>query len=229
METKSKSAEAAVNLKLQTLAVKICGMKETDNILEIASLKPAYLGFIFAKKSPRYFDGVIPELPESVKKVGVFVEETVEGVVEIVKKHQLEAVQLHGNESVAFCQKLKTELDSHIQMIKVFSVGADFDFDALKPFEKYCDNFLLDTKGKFPGGNGTQFDWQILEKYTSKKPFFLSGGIGVEDVAAIEELQNRNLPLHAIDCNSKLEISAGVKNKQQCEDFLEKFAVINEH
>lgn len=229
MEIKSKSAVAVANLKSQTLAVKICGMKETENILEIALLKPAYLGFIFAKKSPRYFDGVIPKLHESVKKVGVFVEETVEGIVEIVKKHQLEAVQLHGNESVAFCQKLRIELDSHIQMIKVFSVGADFDFNELKPFEKYCDYFLLDTKGKFPGGNGTQFDWQILENYTSKKPFFLSGGIGVEDVASIMELQNRNLPLHAIDCNSKLEISAGVKNKKQCEDMLENFAVKNEH
>ena len=104
-------------------------------------------------------------------------------------------------------------------------MGTDFDFEILETFEEYCDYFLLDTKGKFPGGNGTQFDWQILENYTSKKPFFLSGGIGVDDVESILKLQNTSLPLHAIDCNSKLEISAGIKNKKQCEELLKNFAV----
>ena len=211
------------------LAVKICGMKEAENILEIASLNPEYLGFIFAKKSPRYFEGVIPVLPKQIQKVGVFVDETVAVISELVELHQLQAVQLHGNESFQFCEILKEQLHSDIKIIKVFSVGEDFDFEALKPFEDVADYFLLDTKGKFPGGNGTQFDWQILENYTSKKPFFLSGGIGVEEVGAIQQLRKMNLPLYAIDCNSKLEISPGIKNKKQCEELLENFADKNKH
>ena len=212
-------------LQSKTIAVKICGMKQPENILEIASLQPAYLGFIFAKKSPRYFEGTIPSLPKAIKKVGVFVEESIENILQTVEKHDLQAVQLHGNESVIFCQELKKQLPTDIQIIKVFSVGTDFNFENLEAFEEYCDYFLLDTKDKFPGGNGTQFDWQILENYTSKKPFFLSGGIGVDDIKAIQQLRKMNLPLFAIDCNSKLEISAGIKNKQQCEELLENFAV----
>ena len=206
------------DLQSKTIAVKICGMKQPENILEIASLQPAYLGFIFAKKSPRYFEETIPSLPKAIKKVGVFVEESIENIV-------LTVVQLHGNESAIFCKELKKQLATDIQIIKVFAVGTDFDFEILETFEEYCDYFLLDTKGKFPGGNGTQFDWQILENYTSKKPFFLSGGIGVDDVESILKLQNTSLPLHAIDCNSKLEISAGIKNKKQCEELLKNFAV----
>lgn len=207
-------------LQSKTIAVKICGMKQPENILEIAALQPAYLGFIFAKTSPRYFEGTIPSLPKAIQKVGVFVEESIENIVQTVEKHHLQAVQLHGNESVIFCEELKKELPTHVQIIKVFAVGTDFDFEILETFEECCDYFLLDTKGKFPGGNGTQFDWQILENYTSKKPFFLSGGIGVGDVKSILKLQNTNLPLHAIDCNSQLEISAGIKNKEQCEELL---------
>jgi phosphoribosylanthranilate isomerase len=213
------------DLQSRTIAVKICGMKESENILEIASLQPAYLGFIFAIKSVRYFEGTIPPLPKAIKKVGVFVAESIENILQTVEKHDLQVVQLHGNESVIFCQELKKQLPSDIEIIKVFSVGTDFDFEILEAFEKYCDYFLLDTKGKFPGGNGTQFDWQILENYGSKKPFFLSGGIGVDDVKAIQQLRKKNVPLFAIDCNSKLEISAGIKNKQQCEELLENFAV----
>ncbi|WP_026979203.1 phosphoribosylanthranilate isomerase [Flavobacterium tegetincola] len=224
MSSKSQQVQIPKNL-----AVKICGMKETENILDIAALNPEYLGFIFAKKSPRYFEGVIPALPDAIQKVGVFVDETVEVIVKLVNLHQLQAVQLHGKESVEFCERLKQQLSSDVKVIKVFSVGAAFDFKILEPFEKVSDYFLLDTKGKFPGGNGTQFDWKILEKYTSQKPFFLSGGIGVDDTAAVQQLRKMNLPLHAIDCNSKLEISAGMKNKKQCEELIENFAFKNEH
>ncbi|WP_396178944.1 phosphoribosylanthranilate isomerase [Flavobacterium sp.] len=207
----------------KTIAVKICGMKEADNILEIASLKPAYLGFIFARNSPRYFEGNMPKLPKSIQKVGVFVAETMETILEMVDKYDLQAVQLHGNESVFFCQELKEQLPTSVSIIKVFAVGTDFDFEILKPFEDCCDYYLLDTKGKFPGGNGTQFDWKILERYSSQKPFFLSGGIGVEDVSAVQKLMESRLPLDAIDCNSKLEFRAGIKNKEQCKQLLEYF------
>ncbi|MBP2282485.1 phosphoribosylanthranilate isomerase [Flavobacterium sp. CG_23.5] len=194
------------------MKLKICGMKYPDNILEVGSLVPDYMGFIFWKKSARYFDGVIPDLPKSIKKVGVFVNETAEVILAKVIKYDLQAIQLHGHESVEFCLNLKNELDSKIEIIKVFSVDDDFDFEVLKPFEAVCDYFLFDTKGKLPGGNGTTFDWKVLEKYPSSKPFFLSGGIGIEELEAVKEISKSNLPLYAIDVNSKFEIEPGLKN-----------------
>ena len=96
-----------------------------------------------------------------------------------------------------------------VQIIKVFSVDDDFDFSKLEPFETVCDYYLFDTKGKLHGGNGTTFNWQILQKYKSKKPLFLSGGLGLEE---IEQLHKLNLPIFAIDVNSKFEIQPGLKN-----------------
>jgi len=198
------------------MKLKICGMKYPDNILEVGSLLPDYMGFIFWEKSARYFDGTIPELIKTIKKTGVFVNETVENILAKIEKYDLQAVQLHGKESVEFCASLKQKINSKIEIIKVFSVGEDFDFEALKPFESVCDYFLFDTKGKLPGGNGTTFDWKILENYKSEKPFFLSGGIGIEEIPAIKSLK---LPIYAIDVNSKFEIEPGLKNKSLLRKF----------
>jgi len=200
------------------MKTKICGMKYPDNILEVGSLLPDYMGFIFWEKSARYFDGLIPNLPQSIKKVGVFVDETIENIVKKVQKHDLQAVQLHGKESVEFCLNLKTQLAANIEIIKVFSVADDFDFSLLAPFEDVCDYFLFDTKGKLPGGNGTTFDWKVLEKYPSTKPFFLSGGIGLDEMDAVNEIIKTHLPVYAIDVNSKFEIEPGLKNLEalQC-------------
>jgi phosphoribosylanthranilate isomerase len=201
------------------MKLKICGMKYPDNILEVGSLLPDYMGFIFWEKSARYFDGVIPELPKSIKKVGVFVNETVEVILAKAIKYDLQAIQLHGQESVEFCADLKQELDSKIEIIKVFSVDDAFDFEVLKPFEAVCDYFLFDTKGKLPGGNGITFDWKVLKKYPSSKPFFLSGGIGMEEMKAVKEISKTNLPLYAIDVNSKFEIEPGLKNIELCKNI----------
>ncbi|OCB70369.1 phosphoribosylanthranilate isomerase [Flavobacterium glycines] len=200
------------------MKTKICGMKYPDNILEVGALLPDYMGFIFWEKSARYFDGLIPDLPKSIKKTGVFVNETVEKIIEKVQKHDLQAVQLHGHESVEFCLNLKTQLAAGIEIIKVFSVADDFDFSVLEPFEEVCDYFLFDTKGKLPGGNGTTFDWKVLEKYPSTKPFFLSGGIGLDEMDAVNEIIKTHLPVYAIDVNSKFEIEPGLKNLEalQC-------------
>jgi phosphoribosylanthranilate isomerase len=202
------------------MKLKICGMKYPDNILEVGALLPDYMGFIFWEKSSRYFDGVIPDLPKSIKKVGVFVNETAEIILTKAQKYDLQAIQLHGHESVAFCQDLRENLKQvQIEIIKVFSVDDDFDFEVLKPFEAVCDYFLFDTKGKLPGGNGTTFDWKVLEKYPSSKPFFLSGGIGIEEMDAVKEITKTNLPLYAIDLNSKFEIEPGLKNIELCKNI----------
>jgi len=209
------------------MKLKICGMKYPENILEVGSLLPDYMGFIFWEKSARYFDGIIPTLPKSIKKVGVFVNETSEEILKKIENHNLQAVQLHGNESVEFCVDLKNKIDNAIEIIKVFSVNDDFDFEVLKSFENVCDYFLFDTKGKLPGGNGIAFDWKVLEKYPSTKPFFLSGGIGIDEMDAVNEILKTNLPTYAIDINSKFEIEPGLKNIQLCTDAIHRISIIN--
>ncbi|MBA4319546.1 MAG: N-(5'-phosphoribosyl)anthranilate isomerase [Flavobacterium sp.] len=211
------------------MRIKICGMKHPENILEVGALLPDYMGFIFWEKSARYFDGIIPELPKSTHKVGVFVNATSEEILKKIEKHDLQAVQLHGNESVEFCETLKKKMPKGIDVIKVFSILDTFDFAALKPFEPVCDYFLFDTKGKLPGGNGTTFDWKVLENYPSTKPFFLSGGIGLEEIKKLVETLHcnvfaKNLPIYAIDVNSKFEIEPGLKNIQLCKDAINRIS-----
>ena len=186
-------------------------MKYPENILEVSQLLPEYLGFIFYEKSSRYFDGEIPEIPASIKKVGVFVNATYDEVISKIEKYKLNLIQLHGNETPAFCENLKQD---KIEIIKVFSIDDDFDFEILEKYEPVCDYFLFDTKGKLHGGNGVTFNWQILENYKSKKPLFLSGGIGIEEIKKIKTL---NLPIYAIDVNSKFELVPGLKNTKLLE------------
>ncbi|MEN9980836.1 MAG: Phosphoribosylanthranilate isomerase [Bacteroidota bacterium] len=202
--------------------LKICGMKYPDNILEVGSLLPDYMGFIFWEQSARYFDGQLPDLPQSIKKTGVFVNASQEEIAAKATKYNLQAVQLHGQESVAFCKELKEHFGNAIEIIKVFSVDSAFDFDQLKPFEMVCDYFLFDTKGKLPGGNGTTFDWKVLENYGSKKSFFLSGGIGVNEIELVNEILKTDLPIYAIDLNSKFEIEPGLKNTKLLSSFKQK-------
>ena len=110
------------------MKLKICGMKYPDNILEVAALLPDYMGFIFWEKSARYFDGIIPYLPKSIKKVGVFVNQSTEVILAKAQKYDLQAIQLHGQESVAFCTELKNSLLKDVEIIKVFSILDTFDF-----------------------------------------------------------------------------------------------------
>jgi len=188
------------------MKLKVCGMKYPENILEVSESLPDFMGFIFWKQSARYFHGEIPKLPKSIKNVGVFVNEDFEKVISTIEKHQLDVVQLHGNESVDYCRELK---EQHVEIIKVFSVADNFDFDKLIEFEPFIDYFLFDTKGKLPGGNGIAFDWKILKNYKSEIPLFLSGGIGIED---IENIRSLNLPIFGIDVNSRFETQPGLKN-----------------
>lgn len=194
-------------------------MKYPENILEVGALLPDYMGFIFWEKSARYFDGEMPNLPKSIQKVGVFVDASLEEILDKIEKYDLQAIQLHGQESVEFCKDLKKNAPKLIDVIKVFSILDTFDFRELKPFENACDYFLFDTKGKLPGGNGTSFDWKVLENYPSTKPFFLSGGIGMEEIEGVKEILKTNLPIYAIDINSKFEIEPGLKNIERLKDL----------
>ncbi|MFO8146577.1 MAG: phosphoribosylanthranilate isomerase [Bacteroidota bacterium] len=210
--------------------LKVCGMKFQENILEIASLKPDYLGFIFYEKSPRNFEDEIPEISSEIKKTGVFVNATSRFILEKVSLYNLKAIQLHGEETPQFCIDLRKELEklrktSEVEIIKVFSVNEEFDFDVVFPYEEDVDYFLFDTKGKNKGGNGIAFNWDILKEYPSKNPFFLSGGIGIEEIDAIKSLlaefqkEGKQNLLYAIDVNSKFEIEPGLKNIEDLAKF----------
>ena len=200
------------------MKLKICGMKYYHNILEVSKLEPDYMGFIFWKNSPRYFNAIIPELPLTIKKVGVFVNADLENILYKTKQYKLDLIQLHGQESVSYCKELK---DNGIALIKAFSIHANFEFNQLNEYETICDYFLFDTKGKQPGGNGIAFDWTILNNYHLNTPFFLSGGIGLNHCTAIHDFQKTKLSKNciAIDVNSKFEIQPGLKQTKELFEF----------
>ena len=185
-------------------------MRDPENILAVASLRPQYLGFIFYPKSPRFvgesFD--IPgNLPASIKRVGVFVNEANAVIIAKSRSLKLDLAQLHGHESPAQCDELKA---AGLGVIKVFSIDDDFNFDLIKPYRKVVNYFLFDTKGKYYGGNAKTFNWEILGKYDQEVPFFLSGGLSPDNVNTLGDIQRMNL--HALDLNSGVEISPGLKD-----------------
>lgn len=198
-------------------------MKYSQNIESVAALQPDYLGFIFYKGSKRYFDGEIPDLSSDIKRVGVFVNESISVINELIEKHGLNGVQLHGDESVHFCEALKASNEPDLDIIKAFAIAEDFDFSSLKDYINACDYFLFDTKGKERGGNGTLFDWKILKQYPFNKPFFLSGGIGLAETDHVVSFLKSPLSDHcyALDVNSKFESEPGLKKVEELKKFIE--------
>lgn len=195
-------------------------MKYVENLKSIADLQPDYMGFIFYENSKRNFEGVIPKLPKGIKKTGVFVNEFLEIVVSLTEEYQLEALQLHGDESVAYIEELKSHL-SKVEIIKVFGIKDSFDFSVLQPYVDVVDYFLFDTKGKERGGNGVKFDWSVLKSYPLEKPFFLSGGIGLEEMDEVKKIKSSGLPVYAVDINSRFETEPGLKNIKDVKKFKE--------
>ncbi len=194
---------------LNDISLKICGMRDPANIMDVASLNPQYMGFIFYDKSPRFVGNEFSlplALSPSIKKVGVFVNES---TAVITKKANggFDFVQLHGNETPDQCAILR---DSGLKVIKVFSVDDGFNFHDVSPYKKYVEFFLFDTKGKLYGGNAKAFDWALLKKYDQEVPFFLSGGLTPENIAELGGVTNMNL--HALDLNSGVEASPGLKS-----------------
>ncbi len=185
---------------------------------EVETLQPDYMGFIFWEKSPRYLGGVLPSISRKIKRVGIFVDASVEEILQKVAQYGLTMVQLHGQESPELCDHLK---NLGIGVVKVFGVDDSFDFSVLEPYENVCDYYLFDTKGKLPGGNGYAFDWEVLEDYPSTKPFFLSGGIGLENIDEILTFLYRpeSKYCHAIDVNSKFETKPGHKDIKKIKEF----------
>jgi len=196
--------------------IKICGMRDSDNIKEVLKLSPDYLGFIFYPKSPRYVSEYPAiDFPSSVKKVGVFVNASEREIREKIISFGLDVLQLHGDESPELCHILK---QSGAEIIKVFRVDENFDFELPRKYEDFVDYFLFDTATKEYGGSGKKFDWRLLKDYNNFRPIFLSGGIGPDDAASIFEIEGLNIK--AIDINSCFEIEPALKDIEKLKNFI---------
>ncbi len=204
------------------IKIKVCGMRDESNIKALVKVNPDYIGFIFYSGSERYvgdnFDtGILDFIPDSIYRVGVFVNADKNYVFEKVKAFGLNLIQLHGGESADFCRELSHD---GIPVIKVFGINEGFDFNSVIPFKPFCKYFMFDTECRTYGGSSRKFDWDSLNKYDNEKPVFLSGGIGPEDADSINGLYNLNI--HAVDINSRFEKAPGLKDISQVRKFIKK-------
>ncbi|GHU62063.1 N-(5'-phosphoribosyl)anthranilate isomerase [Bacteroidia bacterium] len=204
------------------MKIKVCGMKISENIKELTTLPIDLMGLIFYEKSPRYAGNLdaktLETLPPAIQKTGVFVNATQAYILEKVAQFDLQAVQLHGNESPDFCRELQS---LNIKVIKAFQIRETEDFEQCDSYKNACDYFLFDTKSSQYGGSGKKFDWNILSSYKGDNGFFLSGGIGEDDAETIRQL--RHPRLYAIDLNSRFEIEPGLKDLDKLKNFITLF------
>ncbi len=186
--------------------VKICGITNFEDAKIACDLGAAAIGFIFYERSPRFVElgqahAIVASLPPFVTKVGVFVNETQERVVQICRSVGLDIAQLHGNETPEYCNKLD------FPYIKVFRVGEDFELSQLHDYGGHT--FLLDTADERQfGGTGRTFNWQLAKKASEFGRVILSGGLNPDNVkAAIETVRP-----YAIDVGSGVEMEPGRKH-----------------
>lgn len=211
--------------------IKVCGMRDPENIRVVSRLPLDMVGFVFYPASPRYVKGNALErwltkepdaIPSTVKRVGVFVNAEIEDVLNRIHDFSLDYIQLHGKESPGYCAELhqlwQMTTMRKAGIIKAFSVDADFDFSTCNGYAPYCDYFLFDTKTPAYGGSGMQFDWSLLERYPGKTPFLLSGGIGPDSVEALQQFHHPNWA--GIDLNSRFETAPGVKDAASISAFV---------
>lgn len=196
-------------------------MRDRQNIQAVISTGPDYLGFVFFPGSQRYVGkdpdkAVFLDIPAGIRKVGVFVNEEPENILALAGQYELNPVQLHGNESVAYC---KVIAKAGLSVIKAFGIDRDFDFERLIPYLPVCDFFLFDTPSDQHGGTGHHFDWDILKRYKFEVPFFLSGGISCKDARAIRSLHHPSL--FAADINSRFESVPGIKDIDTVKSFIQ--------
>ena len=193
--------------------IKVCGMREANNIREIEALGIDMMGLIFWPKSSRYVSEKPDYLPIYCKRVGVFVDEDIEQVKRTADEYQLDMIQLHGHEHPDYIRQL-----SGWKVIKAFNIATAADFALTEAYEGVADIFLFDTKGKSVGGNGEKFDWSVLSEYRGETPFLLSGGIGPDDAGHVNKFCHKRCI--GIDLNSRFETAPGFKDIMALRRFL---------
>lgn len=210
--------------------IKVCGITEMKQLQQLDGLDIDFAGLIFYKESPRYAGDKlskkeVKKADFDLKKTGVFVNPELIDVLDAIDDYGLDVVQLHGDESPEMCDDLSGE----VEVIKVFRITGEEDIDKLvAPYDAVCDYYLFDTKGAYTsplgtsqesvfGGTGKQFDWSVLSRAKIEKPFFLSGGIGVEDAARVKAFKHPDL--FGVDVNSRFETSPGIKDMSKVLQF----------
>jgi phosphoribosylanthranilate isomerase len=207
------------------MKVKVCGITRLDQMQQLQGMCVDYAGLIFFEGSKRYageaFKGELEALKQvAIKRVGVFVNTELEVIEEAIIDYGLTAVQLHGDETDEFC----LELMDKVKVIKVFRIGGEVSIDSLtEPFLAACHYFLFDTDTSSYGGSGKQFDWSLLQQAAIGKPFFLSGGIGPDDVERIKAFHHPYF--YAVDINSRFETEPGVKDMDKVKQFIKELGV----
>ncbi|MEG2855507.1 phosphoribosylanthranilate isomerase [Bacteroides sp.] len=195
--------------------IKVCGMREAENIRAVEALGIDMMGFIFYPKSPRFVDELPCYLPSQAHRVGVFVNEEKQTVRTYADRYNLNYIQLHGQESPEYCKSLKA---NGAKLIKVFSIARSKDLQGIEAYDGICDYVLFDTKCEQYGGSGEQFDWEVLKDYRGITPFLLSGGIHAFSAPALNVFQH---PLLAgFDINSRFELRPGLKDVARIKAFL---------
>ena len=210
------------------MKIKVCGLRDAENLRQIADLNPDFVGFIFYDQSPRFVgedldEEAVKALPRSIRKVGVFVNASPDYILRSVKKYNFQYVQLHGNETPDYCRSLQNR---GINIIKAFRVDSSFNFSMLNNFKAQCDFFLFDAKGDQPGGNGVTFDWTILNRYDNEKPFFISGGIGLDNLDQLSQL--KGMKLYGVDVNSQVETTPGLKDVLKVKKLIDRVRPVEE-
>ncbi len=191
------------------MKIKVCGMREAENIQQLGLLEPDYIGFIFHAKSPRFVGGAeeaMTRLPSAAIKTGVFVNESKERVEELIQQYYLQAIQLHGTENPAYCRQFKGK----VQVLKAFGINEKFNFEQLTSYKDVVDYFLFDTKTESHGGSGQTFNWHLLNNYQLDIPFFLSGGLSLENLESVKEIKHPQF--YGVDLNSRFETAPGLKD-----------------
>ena len=200
------------------MMIKVCGMRDADNIRAAEALGIDLMGFIFWPKSSRYVSEKPAYLPTQCRRVGVFVDAAIDDIRQHVEEYALDVIQLHGKETPAYIQALRSLYGNSIAIIKAFNIATAEDLQQTACYKGHADYFLFDTKAQQVGGNGTKFDWTVLASYAGETPFLLSGGIGPNDV---EQVQAFHHPLLAgMDLNSRFELAPGLKDIQQLKTFI---------
>ncbi len=207
---------------MKRLLIKVCGMRNAENIRLVERLAPDWMGFICWSGSSRFVGDTPDYMPDTCSRAGVFVNPSPEEIQDYVARLGLDTIQLHGKESPEFCKEIKalrrSKNGSPLQLIKAFSIAADGKFPATAAYEDCCDYFLFDTHCATVGGSGRTFDWDCLKQYRGKRPFLLSGGIGEEHAGALKRFSH---PMWAgVDLNSRFEDSPAVKNVEKLRNFI---------
>lgn len=205
------------------MRVKVCGMTQIEQVDQLQGLGVSFAGFIFYPRSPRYVLRYLTtndlKKENNINKVGVFVNSGAEEVLQMVDECRLHMVQLHGDETPRYCEKIA----DYVSVVKAFRLSDNDSIEwMVKPYLDVCDMFLFDTMGVGYGGTGKKFDWNVLKDQNIGKPYFLSGGIEPGDEAALNEFAGHPEAkgLFAIDINSKFETSPGVKDLQKVKKFI---------